>query len=155
MVFTALDDPAQSDAIWRRCKALRIPVNVADVPEHCDFYFGSVYRDGPLQVLISTNGNGPKMANLVKARIQAAMPENTGDAIRNVGVLRRKLREVAPAPEEGPKRMRWITKICEAWTFEDLVRMDEQCMDRMLACYASGRIPLAGDEGILQEKQCA
>lgn len=107
MVLTAIDDPKESVAIWHQCKELRIPVNVADVPEHCDFYFGSVYRDGPLQVMVSTNGNGPKMANLVKKRIQEALPEKTGAAIKNVGLLRSQLRKIASTPEEGPKRMRW------------------------------------------------
>ncbi|KZZ86652.1 NAD(P)-binding domain protein [Ascosphaera apis ARSEF 7405] len=107
MVLTAIDDPKESVAIWHQCKELRIPVNVADVPEHCDFYFGSVYRDGPLQVMVSTNGNGPKMANLVKKRIQEALPEKTGAAINNVGLLRGQLRKIASTPEEGPKRMRW------------------------------------------------
>lgn len=111
MVLTAIDEPDDSTRIWKLCKEKRIAANIADVPPECDFYFGSVHRDGPLQIMVSTNGNGPKMANLVRKRIAASLPENIGDAIAKVGALRKKLRVVAPGNEEGPKRMKWYARI--------------------------------------------
>ncbi|KAJ9636797.1 Bifunctional dehydrogenase and ferrochelatase [Coniosporium apollinis] len=141
MVLTAVDDPEASSQIWRLCKERRIPANIADVPPECDFYFGSVHRDGPLQIMVSTNGNGPKLANIVRRQIAANLPENIGDAIKKVGMLRRKLRKVAPAIEEGPKRMQWMSKVCESWSLEDLVEMDEQDMERLLGFYKPGIVP--------------
>ena len=107
MVLTAVDDPIASSEIYRLCHERRIPANIADVPPECDFYFGSVHRDGPLQIMVSTNGNGPKIANIVRRQIAAGLPENVGAAIQKVGLLRRKLRKIAPAVEESPKRMQW------------------------------------------------
>ena len=107
MVLTAVDDPEASTRIWKLCKEKRIAANIADVPPECDFYFGSVHRDGPLQIMVSTNGNGPKMANIVRRRIADTLPSNIGEAISKVGALRKKLRVVAPGEEEGPKRMKW------------------------------------------------
>lgn len=107
MVLCAIDDPEASSNIWKLCKEKRIPANIADVPPECDFYFGSVYRDGPLQVMVSTNGNGPKLASIVRKKVADAIPDNMGTAIDNVGNLRKKLREVAPNADEGPKRMKW------------------------------------------------
>ncbi|KAF2402047.1 hypothetical protein EJ06DRAFT_474753 [Trichodelitschia bisporula] len=141
MVLTAVDDPAASTQVWTLCKERRIPVNVADVPPECDFYFGSVHRDGPLQVMISTNGNGPKLANIIRRRIAACLPDNTGGAIRKVGVLRRKLRKMAPAQEEGPKRMQWMSKVCEKWSLDDLCEMTEEDMNWLLQYYKSGIVP--------------
>lgn len=107
MVLCAIDDPEASTKIWKLCKEKRIPANIADVPSECDFYFGSVHRDGPLQVMVSTNGNGPKLASMVRKKIADTLPTNMGAAIGNVGKLRQKLREVAPSPQEGRKRMKW------------------------------------------------
>lgn len=107
MVLCAIDDPEASTQVWKLCKERRIPANIADVPPECDFYFGSTHRDGPLQIMVSTNGNGPKLANLVRQKIASALPQNTGAAIQNVGVLRKKLREIVPDAKEGPKRMKW------------------------------------------------
>lgn len=110
MVLTAIDDPDASTQIWKLCKERKIPANIADVPPECDFYFGSVYRDGPLQIMVSTNGKGPKMASNVRKQIAKCLPSNLGDAVQKVGILRQKLRGVAPRSEEGPKRMQWYAR---------------------------------------------
>jgi len=107
MVMTAVDDPIASSEIWKLCKEKNIPANIADVPPECDFYFGSVHRDGPLQIMVSTNGKGPRLANIVRRRIAETLPKNTGEAIEKVGRLRRMLRVVAPEGKQGPKRMAW------------------------------------------------
>ena len=70
LVMTAIDDHTLSVAIGERCREMKIPVNVADVPPLCDFYFMSTFRDQSLQVAVSTNGNGPKLANVVRRLIQ-------------------------------------------------------------------------------------
>jgi precorrin-2 dehydrogenase/sirohydrochlorin ferrochelatase len=106
MVLTAVDDPEASTQIWKLCKERKIAANIADVPPECDFYFGSVHRDGPLQIMVSTNGKGPRLANIVRRSIAENLPDNVG-AISKVGKLRQMLRKVAPKPEEGPKRMAW------------------------------------------------
>ena len=107
MVLTAIDDPEASTSIWKLCKEKKVAANIADVPPECDFYFGSVHRDGPLQIMVSTNGNGPKLASIVRKQIAAGLPLNVGAAIQQVGQLRRKLRKMVPNAEEGPKRMQW------------------------------------------------
>ncbi|KAJ5220618.1 siroheme synthase Met8 [Penicillium citrinum] len=141
MVMCAIDDPEASTQVWKLCKERRIPANIADVPPECDFYFGSMYRDGPLQVMVSTNGNGPKLASIVRKKIANALPENMGAAIENVGKLRKMLREIAPNQEEGPKRMKWMSAVCEQWSLDDLVQMKEQDMERLLSHYAPGDVP--------------
>ena len=107
MVLTAVDDPIASSQIWKLCKERKIAANIADVPPECDFYFGSVHRDGPLQIMVSTNGRGPRLANIVRRRIAECLPSNTGAAIEKVGRLRQMLRTVAPEGSQGPKRMAW------------------------------------------------
>ena len=111
MVLTAIDDPEASSQIWKLCKERRLAANIADVPPECDFYFGSVHRDGPLQIMVSTNGNGPKMAALLRKRIADGLPKNIGAAITKVGELRKRLRVVAPGIEEGSKRMQWYVLV--------------------------------------------
>ncbi|KAL4940132.1 hypothetical protein BDV06DRAFT_197328 [Aspergillus oleicola] len=145
MVLCAIDDPEASTRVWKLCKEKRIPANIADVPPECDFYFGSVHRDGPLQVMVSTNGNGPKLASMVRKKIADTLPSNMGAAIANVGRLRQKLREVAPSPQEGPKRMKWMSGVCESWRLEDLVHMSEEDMAALLTHYQSGNIPTMGE----------
>jgi precorrin-2 dehydrogenase / sirohydrochlorin ferrochelatase len=131
MVLTAVDDPEASSQIWKLCKQRRIAANIADVPPECDFYFGSVHRDGPLQVMVSTNGNGPKMANIVRRRIAASLPPNMGNAIAKVGSLRKKLRTIAPSNKEGPQRMQWYGR---EWTIYGTRQMADMIQDVQSMC---------------------
>lgn len=134
MVLTAIDDVETSREICVMCRERKIPVNVADVPPNCDFYFGSQIRRGPLQILISTNGNGPKMANMVKTKVEQALPPNVDKAIENVGKLRMKLRRKAPGMggDLGRRRMQWMTTVCTKWSFDELAALDDAAMDRLL-----------------------
>ncbi|KAF9276023.1 hypothetical protein BGZ68_010312 [Mortierella alpina] len=132
MVLSAIDDIPLSTHIYHLSKRLRIPVNIADVPPQCDFYFCSTHRDRSLQVAVSTSGKGPKLANLVRRHIAEHLPHRVGEAIDQVGILRAKLRALAPGPEVGPKRMKWMSRVCEQWKMEDLATLDEKAMQIVL-----------------------
>ncbi|KAF9311561.1 Bifunctional dehydrogenase and ferrochelatase [Podila horticola] len=140
MVLSAIDDIPLSTHIYNQCKRLRIPVNIADVPPQCDFYFCSTHRDQSLQVAVSTSGKGPKLANLVRRHIADHLPNRVGDAIEQVGKLRVKLRKLAPGPEVGPKRMTWMSRVCESWRMEDLATLDEQSIDFVLEGFKDNKV---------------
>ena len=144
LVLTALDDFEISKEICQFCREHRIPVNAADIPELCDFYFGSQIRDGPLQIMVSTNGNGPRLANLVKSRIVKALSGSEGAAISKVGVIRVKLRGRAPGigGEVGKRRMAWMTRLCNEWSMEELGALNEENAQRLLdEGWANDRVP--------------
>ncbi|EJD05713.1 siroheme synthase [Fomitiporia mediterranea MF3/22] len=134
MVLSAIDDVDWSKRICDLCRERRIPVNVADIPPSCDFYFGAQIRKGPLQILISTNGNGPKLAGIIKSRIEDSLPENVDKAIGNVGVLRAKLKDRAPGVggEVSKRRMQWMSSLCTEWKLDELAELDEATMEKLL-----------------------
>lgn len=151
LVLTATDSPAVSSSIYTLCAALRIPANIADVPPECDFYFGSVHRDGPLQIMVSTNGNGPRLAAAVRKSIAANLPPGIGAAIVKVGRLRKKLRKVAPDIAQGKKRMAWMSRVCDKWSLEDLVAMSEEDMEELLTFYGPNQVPKFKDISAAKE----
>ncbi|KAL6860711.1 Bifunctional dehydrogenase and ferrochelatase [Amphichorda felina] len=141
MVLVAVDDPAASTVIWKLCKERKIPANIADVPPECDFYFGSVHRDGPLQIMVSTNGKGPRIAALLRRFIARQLPQNAGNAIEAIGELRVKLRKMAPNPEDGPKRMAWMTKVSDAYKWEEMCELTAEDMENLLLFYPANKVP--------------
>lgn len=141
MVLVAVDDPAASTAIWKLCKEKKIPANIADVPPECDFYFGSVHRDGPLQIMVSTNGKGPRLAALIRRFIAKQLPTNAGNAIEVIGDLRKKLRKIAPDTEDGPKRMAWMSKVSDTYKWEEMCDLTEEDMDNLLLFYPANKVP--------------
>ncbi|EIN07705.1 siroheme synthase [Punctularia strigosozonata HHB-11173 SS5] len=155
MVLTALDDPDLSQQIAAECRARRTPVNAADLPASCDFYFGSQIRDGPLQIMISTNGRSPKLANLVRRRIEAAVPAHAGDAIERVGVLRERLKERAPGVggSVGRRRMRWMIDVCNEWEMDELAGLDDEMIARLLDDgWEKERVPKPEEVGAVSKK---
>ena len=134
MVLTAIDDVDLSRDIGTLCRARRIPVNVADDPSYCDFYFGSQIRQGPLQVMVSTNGKSPKLANIIRRRIEESIPKGAGEAIEKVGLVRERLKERAPGVggDVSKRRMKWMVDLCTSWELDDLALLDDRQIERLL-----------------------
>ncbi|KAJ7741529.1 siroheme synthase [Mycena maculata] len=134
MVLTALDDVNRSREICEMCRKAKVPVNAADIPDLCDFYFGAQIRDGPLQIMISTNGNGPRMAALMKKRLQDALSGKEGEAIERVGVLRAQLKDRASGVGGalGRKRMKWMSEVCNTWEVDELTQLDDTIITKLL-----------------------
>ncbi len=66
--------------------------NIADTPELCDFYLGSIVTRGPLKVAISTNGQSPTFAKRFRQWLEAELPElETTDLIDNLKLFRDRL----------------------------------------------------------------
>ncbi|CAN8101736.1 unnamed protein product [Discula destructiva] len=145
LVMTAIDDPVASTEIWQLCKQRRIAANIADVPPECDFYFGSVHRDGPLQIMVSTNGKGPRLAAQIRKRIAAGLPTNAGAAVEKVGRLRGMLRKVDPGKGESiPRRMGWMIRVSDDYSWETFCGLNEEDMENLLRFYPD-EVPDLGD----------
>lgn len=128
MVLTAIDSVGLSKTVCIECRRHHIPVNVADVPPECDFYFGSQFRRGPLQVMVSTSGRGPKIAAMLRERLEASLPDDIEQAIDSVGKLRSELRARAPGTggSLGQERMKWMISVCDAWRLDELAEMSAE-----------------------------
>ena len=66
VVIIAIDDKKESKRIRDIVKTKKKLVNVADKPEICDFYMGSIVQKGNLKIGISTNGKSPTIAKKLK-----------------------------------------------------------------------------------------
>ncbi|RYP74049.1 hypothetical protein DL771_003238 [Monosporascus sp. 5C6A] len=75
------------------CRRNRIPVNVVDAPELCTFTLLSTHTDGPLQVGVTTNGRGCKLASRIRREIASSLPPNLGSACLRLGEVRKKIHE--------------------------------------------------------------
>lgn len=157
MVFTAIDDAVLSRTICEKSRKARTPVNVADVPPECDFYFGAQVRRGPLQVMISTSGAGPKVSVMVRDLIRGVIPPNIVGVINGVGALRRELRERAPGVggEISKKRMRWMINTCNQWDMEVMDRLEDESIRNTLLTEGWERDTVLGpkDVGVRRKRK--
>ncbi|KAI9021005.1 tetrapyrrole methylase [Phycomyces nitens] len=135
LAFVCDVDPDQALAIATQCRQHRVPVNVTDRNDLCDFFMTSNYRDQSLQIAVSTNGEASKLANRVRRHIATSLPPRLGDAIRRVGVLRKKVRQSDPSLASRTRRMRWLSQICEYWSMERLAQLSDKDMEDLLESY--------------------
>lgn len=91
LVVVAVNSKETSRTIRALAKERKILVNVADTPELCDFYLGSIVRKGHLKVAISTGGQSPTAAKRLREVLQEALPEDIHGLIANLHTIRNRL----------------------------------------------------------------
>lgn len=79
LVFVATGNEKQDRAIAASAKAQRIPVNVVDRPALCDFLTPAIVNRAPIAIAIGTEGSAPVLAQMVRARIDAAFSPHLGE----------------------------------------------------------------------------
>ena len=92
IVIAATNNKATNLEIYKAAKSNNILINVADTPELCDFYLGSIVSKGDLKIGISTNGKSPTMAKRLREFFEATLPEHIDELIVNMNVYREKLK---------------------------------------------------------------
>ena len=92
LVIAATGNRALAERIKRESRYRRLLANVADTPDLCDFYLGSIVRKGDLKIAISTNGKSPTLAKRLKEVLNEAFPDETQDVIRNLNAIRNSMR---------------------------------------------------------------
>lgn len=85
--------PPPGEHISNLCKRNRIPVNVVDAPHLCTLTLLSTHTDGPLQIGVTTNGRGCKLASRIRRDVAASLPHNLGEACARLGEVRRRIHE--------------------------------------------------------------
>lgn len=70
------------------CRERRIPVNVADAPEECTFFFPAVVKKGDISIGVNTGGKSPTVSSQVRRDIEKAIPDYYEAIADQLGVLR-------------------------------------------------------------------
>ncbi len=99
LAIAATDDAAVNHLMYTSATSRGILANAVDDPPFCDFYFASVVRRGPLQIAISTAGESPAVAQGLRREIDAALPQDMGPWLAELGSLRREVLSAHPRSE--------------------------------------------------------
>jgi uroporphyrin-III C-methyltransferase/precorrin-2 dehydrogenase/sirohydrochlorin ferrochelatase len=92
LVIAATDDEAINRAISEAAQARNIPVNVVDAPELCTFVVPSVVDRSPIVIAVSSGGNAPVLARMVRARLETLIPASYGRLAQLAGEFRDKVK---------------------------------------------------------------
>src|SRR6478609_548428 len=76
LVIAATADHALNRTVWEQAKQKKVLANIADTPELCDFYLGSIVTKGDLKIAISTNGKSPTLSKRIREILEEAIPDS-------------------------------------------------------------------------------
>lgn len=92
LVIIATGDNLLNAEIRALAREKHLLINVADKPDLCDFYLGSIVKKGDLKIGISTNGKSPTFAKRLKEILQANLPDDLNITLQQMSQLRNTLR---------------------------------------------------------------
>lgn len=91
IVIAATNNNILNEEIVRDAHALKLLVNVADKPDLCDFYLGSIVKKGDLKIAISTNGKSPTIAKRLKELFNDNLPAELDITLQQMSSFRNTL----------------------------------------------------------------
>lgn len=109
LAILSTDDKELHTRIREIARKKRILINVADTPDLCDFYLGSVVTKGNLKIGISTNGKSPTIAKRIREYLEEALPENTNELLDNMQAIRARLKG------DFAHKVKMMNEVTRAW----------------------------------------
>ena len=128
-VIAAGDDREENHRISALCRERRIPVNVVDDQEYCDFIFPSLISHGNLSVGICTNGASPAAGVLLKRKIEEQIPENMEEILNFLQEVRP---VIAKTLTDKKQRFTFYYELAEICMAENRVLKEEEFRRRLL-----------------------
>jgi len=105
LVVAATPVRAVNEQIYQDATALSLPVNVVDAPDLCTFIFPSIVDRDPLLIAITSSGQSPVLARILRRKIEALVPATYGRLARFAGRMRQLVKD--SISEETPRRLFW------------------------------------------------
>jgi len=114
LVIAATADHALNRSVWEQAKQKKVLANIADTPELCDFYLGSIVTKGDLKIAISTNGKSPTLSKRIREMLEEVIPDSVGVILDRLKEIRdqlkgdfeskiKKMDEITGAMKKEPK----------------------------------------------------
>jgi siroheme synthase-like protein len=93
LVIAATNDNETNRRVSSDAQTLGIPVNVADDPSACTFFFPAIVRRGDLVTGLSSSGHCPRFTARLKEELEEQWPKDWAEELQFLGEERRRLRK--------------------------------------------------------------
>jgi uroporphyrin-III C-methyltransferase/precorrin-2 dehydrogenase/sirohydrochlorin ferrochelatase len=113
-LVVAAAPPAVNREVAEAAERRRVFVNAADDPEHASAYLGGVLRKGGVTLVVSTGGEAPALAGLLREGLEEMVPDEVGEWRRAaLRVKTRQRRLGVPMAERRPELLRALNRLYE------------------------------------------
>lgn len=140
LVIAATDDVPLNAQISADAQALGIPVNVVDAPALCSVIFPAIVDRSPLIVAVSSGGDAPVLARLIRAKIETWIPATYGQ-LANLGKrFREQVKQLFPDVQQ--RRVFW-EDVFQGQIAESVFAGKPEEAERLLEARVAGAAPRA------------
>ncbi len=109
MAIAATSDPTCQKEIYKEAKELNILINVVDNPNLCNFIVPSSIQCGDLQIAISTHGQSPAIAKMIRKQLEKELLPSYAIMLELAGELRYRTKQVY----SGEQRTKILKKLAD------------------------------------------
>lgn len=142
IVIGATDDHLVNTALHADCQTRRIPVNIVDTPELCDFIFPAIVDRDPVVIGVSSNGKAPVLARLIRAKIESIVPSGLGELAAKAGDFRAVVKDRLPTITQ--RRYFWESIFGRALADRPLGALDTELDDFIADHKKQGEVYIVG-----------
>ena len=111
IAFAATDDPEVNRMVAEEGRARRVPVNVADQPDLCDFIVPATFQRPPITVAFSTGGASPALARFLRETFEREIGPGVTRLAATIAALREPARNAVP---DGERRAALYRELLES-----------------------------------------
>lgn len=138
LVVTATDIKPVNHSVAEAARARNVLCNSVDDPPDCDFFYPSVVNRGELQVAISTAGKSPALSQRIREELDAALPEDLGAWLDQLGETRARMLEAFPISDERKQALHLLAR---RETCDPAACPVQQTLDSLLADKSRNALP--------------
>jgi siroheme synthase-like protein len=99
LAIVCAPDRSRNAEIWAEAERLNVVINSLDDTPHCTFIAPAIHRQGDLVVAVSSSGDSPALASLIRDRIARRLGPEFGELAEMLGALRAEVIERFPGFE--------------------------------------------------------
>ena len=130
LVIAATDDGSINRLVSELAQQQRIPVNVVDNPDLCSFIMPSIVDRSPLMIAISSGGQSPVLARLLRAQLETMIPVAYARVAALAGQFRQQVQRHFTYPEK--RRLFWEKVLQGSFTELILSGKEQAAQDHLL-----------------------
>ena len=130
LAIAATNDRAINLQVSQAAQQRHIPVNVVDDPDLCTFIMPSIVDRSPLMIAISSGGQSPVLARILRAQLETIIPVAYARLASIAGKFRQRVKQHFELPEK--RRIFWEKMLQGQFAKMVLAGQDNAAQDYLL-----------------------
>lgn len=130
LAIAATDIESLNEKISADAQALNLPVNVVDTPALCTYITPAIVDRSPLMIAISSGGEAPVLARLVRAKLETLIPASYGKLAQVASQWRDRIKARF---DDGDSRRKFWEKILQGPAAELMMNGQEAAANQFIS----------------------